>query len=149
LNSEKWIATGLLMDQFGQRLDTRRLALKRIRNQPFQVITGERCKDDLLHGCSTLTDRFQLAHQGMCKIDFIVSVCADQQQVAHVRLGQEILQQVKGCRVEPLQIVEEQGERMFRSCENADKSPEHQLEAALRILGWKIRNRRLLSDDDR
>src|SRR5262245_25470443 len=136
------------MDHFGQWFDTRRLALKRIRNQPLQIVTGEGCKDDLLHGCSSLTDRFQLAHQGMRRIDFIVPVGADQQQVAHIRLGEEILEKIKGCRVEPLQVVEEQGERMLRSCEHADKSPEHKLEAALRILGWKIRNRRLVSDDE-
>ena len=81
-------------------------------------------------------------------IDFVVPVGADQHQVLHVRLGQQILQQIERCRVEPLQIVEEQGERMFRPREYTDKSPEHQLEAALRILRRKFRDRWLFSDDE-
>ena len=50
----------------------------------------------------------------------------------------------RGC-VQPLQIVEEEGERMFRPREYADKSTEHQLEAALRVLWGKFRDRRLFS----
>jgi hypothetical protein len=34
---------------------------------------------------------------------------------------------------------------MLRPCEDADEPPEHQLEAALRVLGRKVGNRRLLS----
>ena len=81
-------------------------------------------------------------------IDFVVSVGADQHQVLHVRPGQQILEQIEGRRVEPLQIVEEERERMFRPCEYADKSPEHQLEATLRVLWRKIRDWWLLSDDE-
>jgi hypothetical protein len=58
-----------------------------------------------------------------------------------------ILQQIERCRVEPLQIVEEHGQRMF-PCEYADKPTEHQLEAALRILSRKLRNRWLFSYDE-
>src|SRR2546426_699322 len=81
-------------------------------------------------------------------IDFVVPVGADQHQVLHIRPGQQILEQVQRCRVEPLHIVEEQGERMFRPCEYADESPEHQLETALRVLWWKIRDWWLFSDDE-
>ena len=38
---------------------------------------------------------------------------------------------------------------MFRPCEYADKSPEHHLEAALRVLGRKFRNRWLFSYNER
>src|SRR6516225_11800863 len=80
-------------------------------------------------------------------IDFVVPVGADQQQMLHIRPCQQILEQIERCRVEPLQIVEEQGERMFRPSEHADKSPEHQLKAALRLLWWEFRDRWLLSYD--
>src|SRR5262245_11197725 len=122
--------------------------MKRIRNQPFQVITRQGFKYDLLHCSSGLTDRFQFEHERMGRVDLVVPVGADQHQVPHIRLGQEILEEVEGCCVEPLQIVEEQGEGVLRSCEYADKSPEHQLEAALRVLRRKIGNRRLVSDDE-
>jgi hypothetical protein len=68
--------------------------------------------------------------------------------VLHIRPGQQIPEQIKRCRVEPLQIIEEQGKRMFRPCEYADKSPEHQLEAALRVLGRKLRDWWLFSYDE-
>src|SRR5580692_923488 len=61
-----------------------------------------------------------------------------------VRPGQQILNQIERCRVQPLQIVEEQGQWMF-PCEYADESTEHQLEAALRILGRNFGNGRLFS----
>ena len=121
--------------------------MKRIRNQLSQVFTGQRREGDLLHYRSSLADRFELAHQRMGGIDFVVAVGADQHQVLHVRPGQQILEQIERCCIEPLQIVEEQRERMFRPCEYADKSPEYQLEAALRILWRKLGNRRLFSDD--
>src|SRR3984893_18302943 len=106
------------------------------------------CKDDLLHYRSGLADRLELAHQRMGGIDFVVPVGADQHQVPHIRTGQQILEQIEGGCVEPLQIVEEQGKRMFRPCEYADKSTEHQLEAALRVLWRKIRDWFLFSYDE-
>ena len=68
---------------------------------------------------------------GCAGIDLIVPIGADQQQVLHVRLRQQILEQVERRRVEPLQIVEEQRQRMFRPREDADEAPEHQLETDL------------------
>src|SRR5262245_18861183 len=67
--------------------------------------------------------------------------------MSHIHLSQQILEQIECRRVEPLQIVQEQGERMFRPCEYADESPEHQLEAALRVLHWKFRDGWLFSQD--
>src|SRR5712664_89804 len=66
----------------------------------------------------------------------------------HVRLGQQILQQVQRCRVEPLQIVEEQRQRVLRPGEHGEKAPESQLKAALRVMGWQLRDRRLVTDDE-
>ena len=42
-------------------------------------------------------------------IDFVISVGTDQHQMLHVRLGQEVLEQIQRCCVEPLQVVEETG----------------------------------------
>ena len=81
-------------------------------------------------------------------IDLVVPVGADQQQVLHVRLGQQILEQVERRRIEPLQIVEEQRERVLLAREHAEEAPEHQLEAVLRVLRRQLRDRRLFSDDE-
>ena len=83
----------------------------------------------------------------MGRINFVVPVGADQHQMFHARPSQQILHQIERCRVEPLQIVEEYGQRMF-PCEYADKSTDHKLEAALRILSRKLRNRWLFSYDE-
>ena len=62
-------------------------------------------------------------------------------------MRQQVLHQIQRGGVEPLQIVEEKGERMLtREC--ADESTEYQLEAALRILRRKFRDRLLLADDE-
>src|SRR5262249_24120135 len=83
----------------------------------------------------------------MRKSDFVVSVRSDQQQVSHIPLSQKILDKVERCRVEPLQIVEEQRQRMCRPREGADESAEDQVEPALRVLWRKNRDRQLFSDD--
>ena len=81
-------------------------------------------------------------------IDLVVAIGADQHQVPQVRPGQQILEQIERRRVEPLQIVEEQRQRMFRPGEDADETPEHQLETALRLLRLELGDRRLLADDE-
>ena len=77
----------------------------------------------------------------------VVAIGADQHQVFHVGMRQQILDQIERGRVEPLQVVKEQGERMLPR-ERADEAPKYQLEAALRILRRKFGNRRLLPDDE-
>ena len=95
---------------------------------------------------SSLAHRFELAHQRVDGIDVVVVVSANQ-QVLHIRPGQQILEQIERCRIEPLEIVEKQGERMFWPCEYADKSLEHKLRAALRFLWWELGDRWLISYD--
>ena len=122
--------------------------MKGIRDQLSQIVMGEGRQYDLLDCRSSVADRFELAHQRMGGIDFVVAVGTDQHQVLHIRPGQQILEQIERRRVEPLQIVEEQGEGVLGPCEYADESPEHQLETALRVLWRKLRNRCLFSDDE-
>src|SRR3984957_2898766 len=83
----------------------------------------------------------------MGSIDLVVTVGADQQQMLHLRLDQQILDQIEGGRIEPLQIVEEQDQGVFRSSEDADKPTEDHLEATLCFLRRKNWKWRLLSYD--
>ena len=119
--------------------------MERIRNQRAHVFVGDGRKDNLLYGRSRVADRLELAYQRMGGRDFVVPVGADQQQVPHIRLGQQVFEQVERRRIEPLQIVEEQGQRVLRPGEHAEEAPEDQLEAPLRILGRKVGDRRLLA----
>src|SRR5215470_7992704 len=59
-----------------------------------------------------------------------------------------MFQQVERRRVEPLQVVEEERERVFGPGEHVDKLPKHQLEAPLRVLWRKLRDWRWLSDEE-
>src|SRR5262245_40205523 len=84
----------------------------------------------------------------MACIDFVVPVGAYQHHVLDIRPGQQILHQIERRGIEPLQIVKEKGQRMFRPREYADESTEHQLKAALRVLWGEFRDRRLFSYEE-
>ena len=80
--------------------------------------------------------------------DLVVPVGADQQQVPHLRVRHQMLEQVERCCIQPLQIVEEQRERMLLACEHAEEAPENHLEAVLRVLRRQVRDRRLFPDHE-
>jgi hypothetical protein len=63
-------------------------------------------------------------------------------------LTQQILEQIERRRIQPLQVIEEQSQRMLRTGEYADESPKDQLKAALRVLWRKSGYRWLLSYDE-
>ena len=50
----------------------------------------------------------------MGRIDFVIAIGADQQQMSNVRLQQQVFEQIKRRQVDPLQVIEKQSERMFR-----------------------------------
>ena len=81
--------------------------------------------------------------------DFVVPIGADHQQGLHIPLGQEILEHSERSRIEPLQIVEEERQRMVRPGEHTDEPPEHQLETPLRVLRRELRHGRLVADEER
>ena len=88
LNHEERVAGGLFLHQLRQWRGAFGLAMKGIRNQLPEVVAGERLQADLLHPCSGLTDRIELAHQWMRGIDLVVAIGADQHQMLQLRPGQ-------------------------------------------------------------
>ena len=80
--------------------------------------------------------------------DLVVPVGADQQQVPHLRMRHQMLEEVERCGIQPLQIIEEQRERVLLAREHAEEAPEHQLEAVLRVLRRELRDRGLLPDHE-
>ena len=64
-----------------------------------------------------------------------------------IRLREQVLHQVQRRRVEPLQIVEEERQGMFRPREYTEESAKYQMEPPLGILLRKLRNRWLLSNN--
>ena len=124
------------------------LAVQGIGDEPADIVEPEGRQHDLLHSRSGLADRLQRPHERVRRTDLVVAVGPDQHQVPHVRIGNQVLQEFKGCRVQPLQIVEEQRKRVLRPGERAEEPPEHQLEAVLRILRRQVWNGRLFPDDE-
>ena len=88
---------------------------------------------------SGLADRLERPQQRVRGADLVVPVGADQQQVPHLRVRDQMLEQVERRCVQPLQIVEEQRERVLRAREHAEEAPEHHLEAVLRVLRRQVR----------
>ena len=148
LNSEERITSRLLVHQLRERRGVLRLAAKRVRDQLPEVLPGERRQRDLRHLAAGVLDGVELPPQRMDGIDFVVAIGADQHEVLQIRSGQQILEQVERRRVEPLKIVEEERQRMFRPREHADEPPKHELETSLRVLWRKLRDGRLVTDDE-
>jgi hypothetical protein len=78
----------------------------------------------------------------------VVPVGADQQQVPHFRVRHQMLEEVERCCIQPLQIIEEQRERVFFAREHPEEAPEHHLEAVLRVLRRQVRHRWLFPDHE-
>src|SRR5579872_5639709 len=81
----------------------------------------------------------------MRRINFVVPVGPDQQQILHVRLDQQIFQKIECRRVQPLQIVKKKSQRMIRPGEYADEPTKYQMKTTLRILRRNFKDRRLFS----
>src|SRR5262249_43413864 len=107
-----------------------------------------RRKRDLCDRATCGLDGVESPHQWVCGGNFVVAIGTDQHEVLQIRLSQQLLEQVERCRVQPLQVVEEQGQWMLGPREAADNPPKYEPETPLRLLWRKLRNRWLLSDDE-
>src|SRR6516164_11234445 len=146
LNYEERIAVGFCVHQPCERAGLLCVATERVRSKLSEVFRRQRSQLDVLHP-SGFPDRLQLAHQRMRRSHFVVAERADQQKIAEVGPAQQVFQQIECCQIEPLQIIEEERQGMFRPSEDADELAEHQLEAPLCILRRKLGDRWRLSDD--
>ena len=146
LDGEEGIADGLFVHQPGQRRGALRRAVQRVGNEPADIRKPERRQHNVLHPAAGAADRRQPPHQRMRRGDLVVAIGADQQQVAQLGLGRQVLEQIQCRSIEPLQIVEEQRQRMLRPGEHAEQAAEHQLEAALGVLRRQLRHRWLRAD---
>jgi hypothetical protein len=82
------------------------------------------------------------------RTDLIVPVGANQQQVFDFGVRNEMLEEVKRCRIQPLQIIEEQCERVLLASERSEEAPENHLEAVVRILRREVGNGLLFTDNE-
>ncbi len=148
LDREERIAAGLLLHQLRQRQRLLRLAMQGSGEEPADIVEPEGRQHDFLDPRSGSADRLERAQQRVRGADLVVPVGPDHQQMPDLRVRHQLLEEVERCRIEPLQIVEKQCERVLLAREYAQEAPEHQLEAVLRLLRRQYRDGRLCSDHE-
>src|ERR1700693_6584627 len=122
--------------------------MQSIGDKPSDIVDPERRQHDLMHPRIGVTDRFKSPQKRVRGSDLVVSIGPDQKQVPHLRVRDKVLERFERRCIKPLQIVEEQRERVLLPREYAEKAPENHLEAVLRVLRRQVRNRWLSSDHD-
>ena len=108
-----------LVEQLCQGISSLPLPAQGIEDQSTEIFGSEGRQYNFLRLCSRIADRSKGPHQWVRGTDFVVAVGSNQQHVPHVRIGDQVLQQLQSCRIQPLQIVQEQRQRMLRLSEGA------------------------------
>src|SRR6266478_5659612 len=148
LDDEEGIAAGLLVNEERERLNTLEVADERVGEQPPDVMDVERCHEHLVHPRAGRLDALERLRKRVGLSDLAVAVGADDEKMPDLHVRDDVLEQVEGRRVEPLQVVEEQHERMLLRGDDAEDPSEHHLESVPRLLRRELRYGRLLADDE-
>ena len=147
LSDEKGIAaTASPVHQLSERPHLVGRTPQRVAQQLVDVVDRERAEDDLIDFRAGFAQILQLEHQGMCRVDLVVAICADEQQVTRVRMEEKIFDERQRGRIEPLQVIDENDERVFRPRKHADEPLEHGLKPQFGIDGREDRYGRLWAD---
>ena len=131
LDREERIAAGLLVHQLRQGPSALRLAMQRVGDEPANIVEPKRGQNDLLDSCSRLADPVERPDERVRGTDFVVPVRPDQQQMPYLRMRDQVLEEIDRRRIQPLQIVEEQRQRVLRPREHPEEAPENHLKAIL------------------
>ena len=94
--------------------------MQSVGDNPAYILEPERLQDDLQHPSAGLTDRRHPQHQRMRGSGLLIPIGADEKQVIEIRLGQQVLEKLERRNVQPLQVVEEQRQRMLRLGEDTE-----------------------------
>src|SRR3984893_10293936 len=121
--------------------------MQSIGDKPSDIVEPKGRQHDLMHPRIGVTDRLKSPQKRMRGPDLVVSIGPDQKQVSHLRVRDQVLEEVERRCIKPLQIVEEQRERVLLPREYAEKAPENHLEAVLRFVRRQVRNRWLPPDN--
>src|SRR5258708_34521801 len=120
--------------------------MQSIGDKPSDIVDPERRQHDLLDRRSGIANRLKRPQKRVRGADLVVSIGPDQKQVPHLRVRDQVLEEVERRYIKPLQIVEEQRERVLLPREYAEKPPENHLKAVLRFVWRQVRDRWLFSD---
>src|ERR1700688_4260035 len=109
-------------------------------DNPSDIIEPKGRQHDLLDPRSGIANRLERPQKRVRGTDLVVSIGPDQKQVPHLRVRDQVLEEVERRCIKPLQIVEEQREWVLLPREYAEKPPENHLKAVLRVLRRQLRN---------
>src|SRR6202035_416694 len=110
-------------------------------DKPGDIVKPKGWQHDLVDRCSGIANRLERPQKRVRGSDLVVSIGPDQQQVSHLRVRDQVLEEVERRSIKPLQIVEEQREWVLLPREYAEKPPKNHLKAVLRVLRRQLRNR--------
>src|SRR5258708_4828173 len=114
--------------------------MQSIGDKPADIVNPERRQHDLLYRRSGIANRLKSLEKRVRGADFVVSIGPDQKHVPPLRVRDQVLEEIERRSIKPLQIVEEQRERVLLPREYAEKPPKDHLKAVLRVLGRQVRN---------
>src|SRR6202047_1673025 len=120
--------------------------MQSIGDKPSDIVEPKGCQHDLLDRRSGIANRLERPQKRVRGADLVVSIGPDQKQVPHLRVRDQVLEEIERRSIQPLQIVEEQRERVLLPREYAEKPPENQLKAVRRCVRRQVRGRWLSSD---
>ena len=74
-------------------------------DEPIHVTEAQRGENDISHDRLAPADRIERQRERMIRRYLVVPVRTDEQNVSDIRMGNEMLEQLEGGRVQPLQVV--------------------------------------------
>src|SRR5882724_3065356 len=125
-----------------------RLAKKGIGDEPADIVEPEGRQHDLMHARIGFADRLECPQERVRGADLVVPVGPDDHEVSHLRMRDQVLEEVEHRCIQPLQIVKKQRERVLLPREYTEEAPENRLETVLRVLRRQVRDWRLFSDHE-
>src|ERR1700722_18705699 len=120
--------------------------MQSIGDKPSDIVDPKGCQHDLLDRRAGIANRLEPPQKRVLGTDLVVSIGPDQKQVPDLRVREQVLKEVERRCIKPLQIVEEQRERVLFPREYPEKPPENPLKTVLRFVWWQVRDRWLFSD---
>ena len=122
--------------------------MQRVRDELREVRQRQGAQRDLAERCTGGAQLAECERQRVPFIDLVVAVGADHEQPSKIRIGEQGVQQREGRRIGPLQVVEEDHQRVGRRGEHAEEPLEQEVEPVLGLRGSQDRHRGLLPDDE-
>ncbi|WP_245513184.1 MULTISPECIES: hypothetical protein [Rhizobium/Agrobacterium group] len=120
-----------------------------VANHPTEIFLLQRLERNFRDRRSFRTQGGKFLDQPMVVVYLVLSVRPDDQNACGlVGMDEQLFDEVEACAVDPLQIVQEQNQRMIRPCEQPDEISQNRLKAS-RCLGWRqVRRRRCRSQHE-